>query len=78
MKEHIMRSQLAFYFVSFQLGDESMKRSTLEEIKRLMKFNPSAVLSQDDDRICLDASFDPDNLSVVHDGGNEVSEAEIW
>ncbi|KAI1712222.1 tetratricopeptide repeat domain-containing protein [Ditylenchus destructor] len=60
------------YKQSEKLGDESMKRSTLEEIKRLMKFNPSAVLSQDDDRICLDASFDPDNLSVVHDGGNEI------
>ncbi|KAI1724051.1 tetratricopeptide repeat domain-containing protein [Ditylenchus destructor] len=60
------------YKQSEKLGDESMKRSTLEEIKKLMKLNPSAVLNQDDDRICLDASFDPDNFSVVHDGGNEM------
>uniref|UniRef100_A0A915EK54 LisH domain-containing protein n=1 Tax=Ditylenchus dipsaci TaxID=166011 RepID=A0A915EK54_9BILA len=50
------------YKLAEKLADESMKRSTLDEIKKLIKFNPSAIVNTEDDRICLDASFDPDNL----------------
>lgn len=39
-----------------------MKKSTLEGIKQVIRRNPSSILNED--QICLDASFDPDNLSM--------------
>lgn len=40
-----------------------MKQNILDEIKKIVKINPNGIIN-DDDRICLDASFDPDNLST--------------
>lgn len=39
-----------------------MKKTTLEEIKQLIRRNPSSIINED--QICLDATFDPDNLST--------------
>lgn len=39
-----------------------MKKSTLEEIKQLIRRNPNSIVNED--QIFLDASFDPDNLSM--------------
>ena len=43
-----------------------MRKSTLDEIRKLVKLNPSSVVK--DDRVCLDNSFYPDDISVDSSG----------
>lgn len=47
----------------FQLGDDLMKQNLLKEIKKVVHLNPNSIINEND-RICLDASFDPENLTL--------------